>query len=111
MQPTIRINIGLETFEGKPVSFERVSAQLTQLGFQRTACRIEQSSTEPTLVWAGHAEGWNTERILSELNTVAHKFEQDCVAVMIDRPNVQVSALVGKKAKKWGAFDPKHFII
>ena len=107
----LKLNIGLETIEGKPLSFERVSARLIQIGFQRISARIEQSSTEPTLVWSGtFPEYWKPEHALNALKSLAVGMQQDCIAVQLSAPSLELSALVGPNAAKWGPFNPDHFI-
>ena len=107
----LKLNIGLETIEGKPLSFERVSARLIQIGFQRISARIEQSATEPTLVWSGtFPEYWKPEHVLNALKSLAGGLQQDCIAVQLSAPSLELSALVGPDAAKWGPFNPDHFI-
>ena len=111
MKHTITLNIGLVTNEGQPVNPDAVRARLAQLGFRCVSNDVQQSETEPTLVWRGFPEQLDAAtEVLNKLRNISEDFSQDCIAFVINTQTCQLSALVGPSASKWGAFNPEHFL-
>ena len=109
------LNIGLQEGTTGPmlsVSLTQAAARLalTDCGMQVNTWyyQVHNSSTEPTLVIAVSVTG-NSWRIMQAVEQMAAEFKQEAIAVF--NPDNGHGALAGPQAKKWGPFNPEHFIM
>ena len=106
---TTTINFGLTRADnGEALNPDRVLGALHYLGFDVDNARIEDSTTEPTIVVQhpdGIARGTAWEVSILGLCDI---FAQDCIAISTD--NGETGELIGPKAEAWGPFKPEYFI-
>ena len=114
----ITLNIGLEVSNkylpegvaGMQFQFKHVKNCLEKCFGKPSCIGIARSATEKTVV----VQYTDVQAVLSELNSLAHELQQDCIAYQIQSEGGDVlgGALVGKYAHEWnyGVFDEEYFI-
>lgn len=109
MKHSITLNIGLVTNDGQPINPDQVRARLVQLGFSCVSNDVQQSETEPTLVWRGaYYSGFSGFR--AALDILCDEFSQDCIAYRIQQTDLVSSGLIGPQSIKRAPFNPDHFL-
>jgi len=85
--------------------------------------RVQQSSTEPTLIAKVKMEGYGLTlaSVHAAIYKVAAMLGQDCIAVLdcdpvehaprYDRSHNLKGWLIGPRAEAWGEFNPEYFIL
>lgn len=104
---TTVINFGLTRADnGEPLNADRVLGALQYLDFDVDNARIEDSTTERTIVaQSPYALEWHVGEVFFKL---CERFAQDCIALSGD--NGITGELIGPKAQAWGPFNSEHFI-
>lgn len=109
------LNIGLQEGTDGPLLNPQLTAgaaraHINACGMRITkyADRVVPSATEPTLIIGVSVEG-NSWRIMQAVDEMAKEFKQEAIAVF--NPDNGHGALAGPQAKKWGPFNPEHFIM
>jgi len=113
MAHLVDVNVGLHSERDHPNSeapYERAGKAVVALsvlaGSFSVFHRVEQSSTEPTLV----ARFWYSgelDDLRGQIYKLAKRLDQDCIAVFVHE---EFGELIGPNASAWGDFDPQYFL-
>jgi hypothetical protein len=109
--PSLTLNIGLRIGRSAHLNTVTQTVQaLERAGFNLQALRVDQSSTEPTVVvQVESASTWGVHHHqAAALHGVAVVLGQQAIAAF--EPNRGHGVLVGPEAAAWGEFDPTEFI-
>ena len=101
----IYLNIGLERNDVGHIAPATVLRELASHGLTVTGHRIENSTTELTVVAQATAAEWVN---VATFDHLARVLSQDCIAVSPD--NGKTGQLIGPKSADWGTFNSAHFI-
>ena len=103
----VEVNLGLVNRAGLPVShIERLARLWVQDNFTRVCgLRVEQSTTEPTLVFRGRYIGAD---LRAEVHAASVALHQDCIAIRDTATGK--GELIGPRADAWGEFNAEFFI-
>jgi hypothetical protein len=107
---TFIVNIGLNTADSSNVVAVELARQILNANdFLINKETVLESDSEPTLVAEVSSLNENPLLIVQLFNRVAEDLDQDCIAVYREKTNG--GALIGPRAKKWGAFNREYFFL